>query len=113
MRAPRMAPNTFVAPAGNWFKYVAHLGPPAMSAFLPLLGDKRASNAPSPGVPIYDYTRRAAEQRYELAALHRCNHSITSSAMATSDGGTVMPNMRAVVLLMTSSNLVDCSTGNS
>src|SRR5262249_40078326 len=35
---------------------VAHLGPPAMSAFLPLLGDKRTSNAPSPGVPIYEYT---------------------------------------------------------
>src|SRR6185295_15283373 len=40
-------------------------------------------------------------------------HSITSSAMASSDGGTVRPNMRAVVLLMTSSNLVDCSTGKS
>src|SRR5215813_11873987 len=35
---------------------LAHLGPPAMSAFLPLLGDKRTSNAPSPGVPIYEYT---------------------------------------------------------
>ena len=52
---------------------------------------------------------RAAEQRDELAALH----SITSSAMASSDGGTVRPNMRAVVLLMTSSNLVDCTTGKS
>jgi hypothetical protein len=40
-------------------------------------------------------------------------YSITSSAMARSDGGTVRPNMRAVVLLMTSSNLVDCSTGKS
>jgi hypothetical protein len=30
--------------------------PPAMSAFLPLLGDKQTSNAPSPGVPIYEYT---------------------------------------------------------
>src|SRR5262245_42498428 len=40
-------------------------------------------------------------------------HSITSSAMASSEGGTVRPNMRAVVLLMTSSNLVDCITGKS
>src|SRR5262245_8385848 len=55
-------------------------------------------------------SRRAAEERDELAALH---HSITSSAMARSEDGTVRPNMRAVVLLMTSSNLVDCSTGNS
>src|SRR5262249_61595237 len=53
--------------------------------------------------------RRAAEQRDELAA----SHSITSSAMASSEGGTVRPNMRAVVLLMTSSNLVDCITGKS
>jgi hypothetical protein len=40
-------------------------------------------------------------------------YSITSSALASSDGGTVRPNMRAVVLLMTSSNLVDCTTGKS
>src|SRR5215472_146359 len=53
---------------------------------------------------------RAAEQRDEIAPTH---YSITASARASSDGGTVRPNMRAVVLLMTSSNLVDCSTGNS
>src|SRR5262245_28091187 len=53
--------------------------------------------------------RRAPEQRDELAPLH----SITSSAMASSEGGTVRPNMRAVVLLMTSSNLVGCTTGKS
>ena len=35
---------------------MAHLEPPAMSAFLPLLGDKQTSNAPSPGVTIYEYT---------------------------------------------------------
>jgi hypothetical protein len=54
--------------------------------------------------------RRAAKQRDERAAVA---HSITSSAMASSDGGTMRPNMRAVVLLMTNSNLVDCSTGKS
>src|SRR5262249_54119375 len=37
--------------------------------------------------------RRAAEQRYELAPLH----SITSSASASSVGGTVRPSARAVL----------------
>ena len=36
--------------------------------------------------------RRAAEQRDEIAALH----SITSSAVAMSVGGTVRPSIRAV-----------------
>src|SRR5262249_1949943 len=27
-----------------------------MSAFAPLMGDKRTSNAPNPGFPIYEYT---------------------------------------------------------
>src|SRR5262249_37326061 len=46
--------------------------------------------------------RRAAEQRDELAP----SHSITSSAVASSVGGTVSPNALAVARLMTSSNLV-------
>src|SRR5262245_30346766 len=53
--------------------------------------------------------RRAAEQRDELAL----PHSITSSAIASSDGGTVRPSIRAVSALMTSSNLVACTTGKS
>src|SRR5262249_2951805 len=53
--------------------------------------------------------RRAAEQRDELAPLH----SITSSARASSVGGTVRPSILAVGTLMTSSNLVDCTTGKS
>ena len=52
--------------------------------------------------------RRAAEQRDELAAPF---HSITSSARASSDGGTVRPSALAVFRLMTRSNLVGCSTG--
>src|SRR5262245_44245554 len=52
---------------------------------------------------------RAAEQRDELAALH----SITSSAVESSVGGTVRPSILAVWALMTSSNLVDCTTGRS
>jgi hypothetical protein len=53
--------------------------------------------------------RRAAEQRYELAALH----SITSSAATSSFSGTVRPSIVAVETLMTSSNLLDCTTGKS
>src|SRR5262249_42895429 len=51
----------------------------------------------------------AAEQRDEIAAFH----SITSSARASSEGGTVSPSTCAVVRLITRSNLVGCSTGMS
>jgi len=47
---------------------------------------------------------RAAEQRDELAT---AAHSITSSAVARSDGGTVSLSILAVCMLMTSSNLLD------
>src|SRR3954447_11484984 len=40
-------------------------------------------------------------------------HSITSSARASSEGGTVMPSIRAVSALMTISNLLACRTGRS
>src|SRR6476659_10818083 len=40
-------------------------------------------------------------------------YSITSSARASSVGGTVSPSILAVWALMTSSNLVDCTTGRS
>ena len=40
-------------------------------------------------------------------------YSITSSAVASSDCDTVRPSMSAVCALMTSSNLVDCTTGRS
>src|SRR5262249_20535737 len=53
--------------------------------------------------------RRAAKQRDELAP----PHSIASSARASSVGGISSPSMRAVCALMTSSNLVDCTTGRS
>src|SRR5262249_55849261 len=54
--------------------------------------------------------RRAAEQRDELAAR---DHSITSSAAASSVVGTSRPSVLAVFRLITSSNLVDCITGRS
>jgi hypothetical protein len=53
---------------------------------------------------------RAAEQRDEFAAL---DHSITSSARESSIGDTSRPSARAVCMLMTNSNLVDCKTGSS
>src|SRR5262249_19657084 len=52
---------------------------------------------------------RAAEQRDERAP----PHSITSSARASSVGGTVRPSTLAVTRLTTRSNLVGCSTGMS
>src|SRR6516165_7281755 len=53
--------------------------------------------------------RRATEERDELAAIH----SMTSSAMARSCGGTSMPSSVAVPRLMTSSNFTACWTGSS
>src|SRR5262245_40223956 len=53
--------------------------------------------------------RRATEQRDELASFH----SITSSARASSVGGISRPRARAVLRLITNSNLVDCWTGRS
>ena len=40
-------------------------------------------------------------------------YSITSSARASSDGGTSRPSIIAVAKLMTSSNLLACTTGKS
>src|SRR5262245_187275 len=54
--------------------------------------------------------RRASEQRDELAAP---DHSITSSARASSDGGTSRPSALAVFRLITSSYLVGACTGRS
>src|SRR6516162_6581382 len=54
--------------------------------------------------------RRAAEQRDELTTFH---HSITSSARASSVGGTSRPSALAVLRLRNRSTLVDCCTGRS
>src|SRR4051812_9014068 len=53
---------------------------------------------------------RATEQRDELAAP---DHSITSSARASSDGGTVRPSALAVVRLIAVTYLVGACTGRS
>ena len=44
---------------------------------------------------------------------HSAIHSITSSARTSSEGGTAMRRTLAVLRLITSSNLVGCSTGRS
>src|SRR5262245_48760622 len=54
--------------------------------------------------------RRAADQRDEFAA---ADHSITSSARASSVGGRVRPSALAVLRLITSSYLVGACTGRS
>jgi hypothetical protein len=51
----------------------------------------------------------AAEERDELPPFH----SITLSASASSLSGIVRPSILAVSALMTSSNLLDCTTGKS
>ena len=53
--------------------------------------------------------RRATEQRDELAS----PHSITSSARASSVGGTSRPSALAVLRFRMSSNFVGCMTGRS
>src|SRR5512133_1255606 len=78
-----------------------------------------ASRPPSPGVTQHSLP----SGRYSLLGpdFHRLDrtsfawrtHSITSSARASNDGGTVRPSALAVVRLMMRSNLVGCSTGIS
>ena len=48
----------------------------------------------------------------QTAALRKV-YSITSSAVASSEFGTAIPSVFAVLRLMTSSNLVGCTTGKS
>src|SRR5262249_52504622 len=56
---------------------------------------------------------RGADQRDELAPFQFRDHSITSSARARSEGGTSKRSALAVLRLITSSNLLDCTTGRS
>src|SRR5207237_456867 len=58
-------------------------------------------------------SRRAGEKRDEPASLDAAAHSITSSARARNDSGIARPIAFAVLRLMTSSNLVGCTTGRS
>ena len=68
---------------------------------------------------IEDSRRNCGVRECRLARLpprrmnSRRSHSITSSARASSVGGTSRPSTRAVWRLMTSSNLLACTTGRS
>jgi hypothetical protein len=48
----------------------------------------------------------------DRAVAGHVGYSITSSAVASSEGGMVMPSAWAVLRLITSSNLVGCSIGD-
>src|SRR5262249_61924589 len=78
------------------------------------LADTQEADAPDLGrflrqTAEWPRRRRAAEQRDELTPFH----SITSSARASSAAGISRPSVRAVFRLITSSNLVDYTTGKS
>src|SRR4029078_11734258 len=59
--------------------------------------------------PRRERQRGRDETRNEIAP----SHSITSAARASRVGGTLTPSALAVLRLMTSSNVVGCSTGRS
>jgi hypothetical protein len=61
-------------------------------------------------IPSRQLMTRSGHLLPSIGALRKV-YSITLSAMASSDGGTVRPSAFAVVRLMASSNLVDCITG--
>jgi hypothetical protein len=63
----------------------------------------RPSNPPVSAMSCREQMQQHRSQTY----------SITSSARASSVGGTVRPSILAVSALMTSSNLLACTTGNS
>ena len=86
---------------------------PAMSQ----LGPKSENRAMSICRPVYpliaDIAPRGWHGRKVPKAAIGGLYSITSSAVASSEGGTVRPSMRAVSVLMTISNLLACNTGKS
>jgi hypothetical protein len=75
-------------------------------------------SAMSANPPTAAHKRALHEVRVgAITELMRCSkqplYSITSSARASSEGGTAIPSALAVLRLITSSNLVGCSTGRS
>ena len=56
-------------------------------------------------------SEKCQEETYALQ--QSAAYSITSSALARSDGGTVRPSALAVLRFMTNSNLVGACTGRS
>ncbi len=60
-----------------------------------------------------DNTALTLRARTGLVHRSKFTYSITSSAIASSDGGTTRSSMRAVCILITSSNLFACTIGKS
>src|SRR6516225_2920864 len=56
---------------------------------------------------------RISKPKRPIALKKYPSHSITSSASANKFGGTVRPSVFTVLILITSSNLVGCTTGRS
>jgi hypothetical protein len=69
--------------------------------------------------PLFPRKQTSAAEAAKSASGHnrthapQQNYSITSTACASSVGGTVRPSALAVFMLITNSNLVGCSTGRS
>jgi hypothetical protein len=79
--------------------------PSALSATSPFISQYQTSEV------LVARQRRARKRHRHLSKMSR--YSITLSARASSMGGTVRPSALVVLRLMTSSNLVGCSTGKS
>ena len=72
-----------------------------------------ARDRPAAPAPPRPRRRRTPEKRNDVAALQWRAHSITSSARASSIGGTARPSALAVFRLITSSYLVGACAGRS
>src|SRR6516165_8547457 len=85
----------------------------------PHVGSRRRAGAEETNSREPRHLLRARRERPRRRAAKKCDelataaHSITSSARASSIGGTCRPSALAVLRLIPSSNLVGCSTGRS
>src|SRR6516164_6095425 len=96
---PSLSP---VSSLGGFRTPAAELAAPALKRPASETLHNSGVRADIPGPPLWD-SCIAARKLY----------SITSSARTSSEGGTVSPSALAVFMLITSSNLVGCSTGRS
>src|SRR5262245_2965440 len=105
----------YCLPPSNQVRQALHKLRDAVTVLRVVFGIERELADPSYPLPLRPRherprSRRAAEQRDELATP---DHSITSSARASSVGGTSRPSAFAVLRLMASSYLVGACTGRS
>jgi hypothetical protein len=85
---------------------------------LPLGARRRVVRFAQISGPYFNRWRRPSRARSRPEQVQQCaqtnlRYSVTSSALASSVGGTVRPSIRAICALMTSANLLDCTTGRS